>query len=140
MGNLIPNSSALPTKIAAPVARRPRQMLSILNPFCCCLASAPCIILPQPLNMTLIEMENSSNGIVETVAGETNAMPAKTSANIPRPIFVRLSFFVRLKAFFDCDDFAYKRISIQPVTTLSTPINSSTIESIVIIVDNSRAG
>jgi hypothetical protein len=90
--------------------------------------------------MTLIEIENSSNGIVETVVGETNAMPAKTNANIPRPIFVKLNFFVRLNASFDWDEFAPKRINIQPVTTLSTPIVSSTIESNVIIVDNCSVG
>ena len=132
--------SALPTNIAAPVARAPRQMLSILNSFCCFLTNAPCIILPMPLNMTLIEMENKSNGIVDTVVGEANAMPAKISANIPRPIFVRLSFFVRLDDSLDWEEFADKFINIQPVTTLSTPIVSSTIESIVIIVDICSVG
>lgn len=85
-------------------------------------------------------MENSSNGIVEAVAGETNAMVAKISANPPRPIFVRLNFFVRLDASFDWDEFADKRINIHPVTTLSIPIARRTIESNVIIVDNSKVG
>ena len=132
--------SALPTNTAAPVARAPRQMLSILNPFCCFLAKAPCIILPMPLNMTLIEMENKSNGIVDTVVGEANAMPAKISANIPRPIFVRLSFLVLFDASLDWVKSEDKCINIQPVTTRSTPIVSNTIESIVIIVDICSVG
>jgi hypothetical protein len=91
--------------------------------------------------MTLIEMENRSNGIVETVVGDTNAIPAKTSANIPKPIFVRLSFFMRLDASLDCDSpLVYNRINIHPVTTLSTPIVRRTIESIVIIVDICSVG
>ena len=85
-------------------------------------------------------MDNNSSGIVEAVAGEINAMVAKTSANPPRPIFVRLNFFVRLNASFDWDEYADRRINIQPVTTLSTPIVSRTIESNVTIVDNSNVG
>jgi hypothetical protein len=132
--------SALPTKIADPVARMPRQMLSILNPFCCCLANAPCIILPKPLNMTLIEIENKSNGIEDTVVGEANAIPAKISANNPSPIFVKLSFFVPLDDSLEWEGFADKRISIQPVSTLSTPIVNNTIERIVIIKEICSVG
>jgi hypothetical protein len=90
--------------------------------------------------MTLIEMENKSNGIVDTVVGEANAMPAKISANIPRPIFVRLSFLVLFDASLDWVKFEDKCIKIQPVTTRSTPIVSNTIESIVIIVDICSVG
>ena len=79
MGKIIPNVSEWLTKIPAPVLRAPRHMLNILNHVAWCLPSIPCIILPKPLNITLIATENKINNIPDATLGDIKAIIANTN-------------------------------------------------------------
>jgi hypothetical protein len=125
------------TKIPAPVLRAPRTMLNILNHVGWCLSSAPCIILPKPLNITLIATDNKINNIPDATLGDIKAITANTNATVPRPMFVRRVVFVRPNDWFDDED---ERSSSRPVDTLSIPMVSNVIESSVIVVFTGRIG
>jgi hypothetical protein len=135
MGKTIPNVSEWLTKIPTPVLRAPIPMLNILNHICWCLPSAPCIILPKPLNITLIAIDNKINNIPDATLGDIKAIIANTNATVPRPMFVRRVVFVRPNDWFDDE-----RSSSRPVATLSIPMVNNVIESSVIVVFIGRIG
>ena len=70
--------------IAAPTLRAPSPKLTNLNNFPWPFAMAPWNSLPKPLNITLIEIDNSTSGIPITVTGDIRAMKAKIKASAPR--------------------------------------------------------
>jgi hypothetical protein len=138
MGKTIPNVSEWLTKIPAPVLRAPRHMLNILNHVAWCLPSMPCIILPKPLNITLIATENKINNIPYATLGDIKAIIANTNATVPRPMFVRRVVFVRPNDWFGDED--ERGSSSRPVATLSIPMINNVIESSVIVVFTGRIG
>jgi hypothetical protein len=139
MGKTIPNVSEWLTKIPAPVLRAPRPMLNILNHVGWCLSSTPCIILPKPLNITLIATDNKINNIPDATLGDIKAIIANTNATVPRPMFVRRVVFVIPNDWFD-DEEDGSGSSNRPVDTLSIPMVSNVIESSVIVVFTGRIG
>jgi hypothetical protein len=125
-------------KNTSPVLRAPRPMLNILNHVGWCLPNTPCIILPKPLNITLIATDNKINDIPDATLGDVKAIIANTNATVPRPMFVRRVIFVIPNDWLDDEDECSN--SSIPVATLSIPMLNNVIESSVIIVFTRRIG
>lgn len=125
--------SELPTKIPPPMDKTPRLKLIILNQIDCFRASISCNNLPNPLNITLIVIDNRTNGISDTVFGDMNEIIAKASANTPNPILVNTVLFLCLEAYFGVDDSITNDI-------LSIPIINNVIDKVVIIVCKVKTG
>lgn len=85
--------------------------------------------------MTLIAIDFKTNGISETVLGDTRAIIANASANMPRPIFVNRVFFL-----WSDSGFVLDKTSIIAKHILSIPIVNNVIENIVIIASRARLG
>jgi hypothetical protein len=124
-----------PTKIPDPIDRAPRLRLVILNQLDCFLSSKPCNSLPKPLNITLIATDNRTNGISDTVLGDTKAIIANVNAKIPRPIFVMRVLFLRTGESWDVDE-----SNNTTKDTLSIPMINNVIDSRVITVSSVKVG
>jgi len=113
--------------------RAPIPKLNALNHLLWLLSKAPCIILPTPLNITLIPIDNNVSGIAATRLGNITAIIANIIARVPSPIFVRgVVFLLRPFAFIvvvDVGKDEYNFNNITPVATLSIPIANNIIES-----------
>jgi hypothetical protein len=83
MGKIIPKICELPTNIDVPTLREPSPRITNLNERGCPLATAPWNILPNPLNITLSEIDSNTSGNLATVTGDRRAIEAKISANAP---------------------------------------------------------
>src|SRR5215212_448508 len=141
MEKTISNVSEWLTKIPVPVLRAPRPMLNILNHVGWCLSSTPCIILPKPLNITLIATDNKINNIPDATLGDIKAIIANTNATVPRPMSVRRVVFVIPNYWLgDEEDERGSSVSSRPVATLSIPMVNNVIESRVIVVFTGRIG
>jgi hypothetical protein len=83
IGKIMPNICELPTNIEVPTLRHPSPRIINLNESGWPLGITPWNILPNPLNITLSEMDNNNSGILGIVTGDRRAIVAKINASAP---------------------------------------------------------